>query len=231
MRGTSQDPTGIMKHYGILWKRQTGKGMWSSSSCTGATQDWYSNKDAVCYLTYGKTPKDRQTLVRQSKNKTWSHGHGDLLPSFEPSYTWSKFDGTRRSVRLTRLCKLTKPQNHLVIHVQTLLCPLPTSVGHARIAARDQWSSVQMPSHRLSPSLCAEESVVLIRIQTHITGTVRRNVNVPMCMCECVNVCVIQGVIHCTSSGTSFSSPDSAIPISSLIGTLSLQRTHTREKN
>lgn len=66
---------------------------------------------------------------------------------------------------------------------------MSSAVSWPHIAAQDLWSSVQMPSHLFSPSLCAEESVVLIRRQTHITGTVRRNVNVPMCMCECVNVC------------------------------------------
>lgn len=125
------------------------------------------------------------------------------------------------SVRITRLCKLTKPQNYLLIHVQTLC-------GHSRWAARDQWS--QMPGHLFSPPLSAEEPAALIRIQTHITGTVPRNVNVPMCMCECTNVCEIQGIIHCTSSGTSFSSPHSANPISALMWTLSWQRTHRREK-
>lgn len=44
-----------------------------------------------------------------------------------------------------------------------------------------------MPSHLFSPSFCTEESVVLTRKKTHITGTVRRNVDVPVCVC--VYVC------------------------------------------
>ena len=73
------------------------------------------------------------------------------------------------------------------------------------------------------PPLCADESVVLTRVHTHthITGTVCRSVSVPVCARE------IRGVIHCTFSGTSWIGH---FPISYLIWTLSLQRTHTREK-
>lgn len=80
-----------------------------------------------------------------------------------------------------------------------------------------------MSSHLFSPSHGAEESVVLTRIQNTYH---RHSVNVPVCVRVFVCVSEIQRIKHCTSSGTSFSSPDSPVSI-----TLSFQRNHTREKN
>lgn len=128
-----------------------------------------------------KAPRGRRALGQQPKRiavtRSWTFTSVLLTSVFcrRHSYTESTFDGTRKS-------KLTKPKT---ISSFVSLC-----VGRARRAAQDLWSRVRMPSHLVSSSLCAEESVVLIRRQTHITGTVRRHVNVPKCLCECVNVCV-----------------------------------------
>lgn len=141
-----------------------------------------------------------------------------------------KFDGTRKSKRLTCLFKLTKPPKLSCRSCSDSLRPLP-SVGHSHIAARDLWSSVQMPSHLFSPSLCAEESVVLTRIQTHITGTARRNVNVPVRVCACFVFVRYKGSYIARLVAHLSPVLIQPFPVSYLIWTLSLQRTHTREKN
>lgn len=138
MREISQDPTGILKNHGILWKHpQTGKGMWSSAPCTGATQTGTLTRPRfVCW-----TPNIRHLTVKhykhwcnnhwKKKKRTWSHGHGDLLSSFEdiffcrcPSYPWSKFDGTLKRLTAYPFVQTNQTQNYLVIHVQTycVLC-------------------------------------------------------------------------------------------------------------
>lgn len=148
MRKISHDPSPLefwkkKKYHGILWKHpQTQKGMWSSSSCTGATQTRTQTRTRlVCWtpnirrLTHIKTLKHRETLVQQQsfqKKQNLVTCYGDLLSSLwrwcifcrRPSYSWSKFDGTRKSKRLTSLFKLTKPTTIFVIHVQTgyVLC-------------------------------------------------------------------------------------------------------------